>query len=101
MPSAPASNAANVPMTGRSEVTLGDERSVNTQMWHLRPADDEATFAIGAPTGNFALDSPGAPDHRQSPLLWTANAERWQQWLILRLPLANEKKADATDDPQV
>jgi hypothetical protein len=83
--------------TDGSEVTLAEAYSANTQLWALRPTEDETAFVVAASTGNFVLDGTTGDGLRTAPRLRTASGAPWQQWLIVRLPLANEKKPPAED----
>jgi hypothetical protein len=58
--------------------------------WRLTPSDDRVAFVIENAASTHALD-PGhvAEDHHGvDPYVWSTHYEPWQQWMIVRLPLA-------------
>lgn len=74
-----------------SEVWLHDKPRPDWSIeWRLIPTDDRAAFVIENGTSVHALD-PGyvATDHHGvDPYVWSTHGAPWQQWMIVRLPLA-------------
>ncbi|GAB3336084.1 hypothetical protein GCM10027452_09470 [Micromonospora halotolerans] len=73
------------------EVWLHDKpRPKWSTEWQLIPTDDRVAFVIENATSAHALD-PGhiAADHQGvDPHVWSTHWEPWQQWMVVRLPLA-------------
>lgn len=62
-----------------------------SRSWKLRSSEDRVAFAIENASSGFILDAGREPDkdNKYDPHVWPDNNwDPWQQWIILRLPLA-------------